>query len=137
MRYSLFDGQRDIIILIARILLMILFVLSGWAKLTGFDGTVGYMTSLGAPAPMLAAAIAGIMEFVVAILLILGFYTRPLAFLFALFVLGTALLGHPFWNMVDPERSANMTQFLKNMAIMGGLLLLAVSGPGRFSVDGR
>lgn len=137
MHYSLFDGQRDIIILIARILLMILFVLSGWAKLTGFDGTVGYMTSLGAPAPMLAAAIAVIMEFVVAILLILGFYTRPLAFLFALFVLGTALLGHPFWNMVDPERSANMTQFLKNMAIMGGLLLLAVSGPGRFSVDGR
>lgn len=136
MRYSLFDGQRDIIILIARVLLMILFVLSGWAKLTGFDGTV-YMTSLGAPAPMLAAAIAVIMEFVVAILLILGFYTRPLAFLFALFVLGTALLGHPFWNMVDPERSANMTQFLKNMSIMGGLLLLAVSGPGRFSVDGR
>ena len=70
MRYSLFDGQRDIIILIARVLLMILFVLSGWAKLTGFDGTVGYMTSLGAPAPMLAAAIAVIMEFVVAILLI-------------------------------------------------------------------
>ncbi len=95
------------------------------------------MTSLGAPAPMLAAAIAVLMEFVVGILLILGFYTRPLAFLFALFVLGTALLGHPFWNMVDPERSANMTQFLKNLAIMGGLLLLAVSGPGRFSVDGR
>ena len=137
MRYSLFDGQRDIIILIARVLLMILFVLSGWAELTGFDGTVSYMTSLGAPAPMLAAAIAVIMEFVVAILLILGFYTRPLAFLFALFVLGTALLGHPFWKMVDPERSANMTQFLKNMSIMGGLLLLAVSGPGRFSVDGR
>jgi len=137
MRYSLFDGQRDIIILLARILLMILFVLSGWAKLTGFDGTVGYMASLGAPAPMLAAAIAVLMEFIVGILLILGFYTRPLAFLFALFVLGTALLGHPFWSMVDPERSANMTQFLKNMAIMGGLLLLTVSGPGRFSVDGR
>ncbi|MDG9811151.1 DoxX family protein [Pseudomonas juntendi] len=137
MRYSLFDGQRDIIILLARVLLMILFVLSGWAKLTGFDGTVAYMTSLGAPAPMLAAAIAVLMEFVVAILLIVGFYTQPLAALFALFVLGTALIGHPFWNMVDPERSANMTQFLKNMAIMGGLMLLAVSGPGRFSVDGR
>ncbi|MNG78986.1 Inner membrane protein YphA [compost metagenome] len=137
MRYSLFDGQRDAFILIARVLLMILFVVSGWAKLTGFDGTVAYMTSLGAPAPMLAAAIAVLMEFFVGIVLILGFYTRPLAFLFALFVLGTALIGHPFWNMVDPERSANMTQFLKNLSIIGGLLLLAVSGPGRYSLDGR
>jgi len=137
MRYSLFDGQRDFIILVARILLMILFVVSGWAKLTGFEGTVSYMTSLGAPAPTIAAAVAVIMEFFVGIVLILGLYTRPLAFLFALFVLGTALIGHPFWNMVDPERSANMTQFLKNLSIIGGLLLLAVSGPGRFSLDRR
>ncbi|EKT4524552.1 DoxX family protein [Pseudomonas putida] len=137
MRYSLFEGQRDIIILLARILLVILFILSGWSKLTGFEGTVGYMTSLGAPAPMLAAAVAVIMEFAVGILLLLGFYTRPLAFLLALFVVGTALIGHPFWNMVDPERSANMTQFLKNMSITGGLLLLAVSGAGRLSLDRR
>ncbi|AMK30453.1 DoxX family protein [Pseudomonas mosselii] len=137
MRYSLLDGQRDVILLLARILLMILFVLSGWSKLSGFEGTVGYMTSLGAPAPMLAAAVAVIMELLVGILLILGFYTRPLALLFALFVLGTALLGHPFWNMVEPERSANMTQFLKNLAIVGGLLLLAVTGAGRFSLDRR
>ncbi|HGY9625315.1 DoxX family protein [Pseudomonas juntendi] len=137
MRYSLFEGQRDIIILLARILLVILFILSGWSKLTGFEGTVGYMTSLGAPAPMLAAAVAVIMEFAVGILLLLGFYTRPLAFLLALFVVGTALIGHPFWSMVDPERSANMTQFLKNMSITGGLLLLAVSGAGRFSLDRR
>ncbi len=137
MRYSLLDSQRDVILLLARILLMILFVLSGWSKLSGFEGTVGYMTSLGAPAPMLAAAVAVIMELLVGILLILGFYTRPLALLFALFVLGTALLGHPFWNMVEPERSANMTQFLKNLAIVGGLLLLALTGAGRFSLDRR
>jgi putative oxidoreductase len=137
MRYTLLEGQRDLVLLLARILLMILFVLSGWGKLTGFEGTVGYMTSLGAPAPTLAAAVAVIMEFAVGILLILGFYTRPLALLFALFVLGTALLGHPFWNMVEPERSANMTQFLKNLSIVGGLLALAVSGAGRFSLDRR
>ena len=137
MRYSLLDGQRDVILLLARILLMILFVLSGWSKLSGFEGTVGYMTSLRAPAPMLAAAVAVIMELLVGILLILGFYTRPLALLFALWVLGTALLGHPFWNMVEPERSANMTQFLKNLAIVGGLLLLALTGAGRFSLDRR
>lgn len=49
MRYSLLDGQRDVILLLARILLMILFVLSGWSKLTGFEGTVGYMTSWAPP----------------------------------------------------------------------------------------
>ncbi|HAB03228.1 MAG TPA: hypothetical protein DCE25_09990 [Pseudomonas sp.] len=137
MRYSLLDGQRDLFLLLARLLLMVLFVLSGWAKLTSFEATVGYMTSLGAPAPMLAAAIAVLMEFIVGILLVLGFYTRPLALIFALFVLGTALLGHQYWNMVDPERAANMTQFLKNLSICGGLLALAVSGPGRFSLDRR
>lgn len=137
MRYSLLAGQRDLFLLLARVLLMVLFVVSGWAKLTGFDGTVAYMTSLGAPAPMVAAAVAVVMEFIVGILLILGFYTRPLALLFVLFVLGTALIGHPFWNMVDPERAANMTQCLKNLSICGGLLALAASGPGRFSIDGR
>lgn len=135
MRHTLFVGQRDVIILLARILLMLLFVISGWNKLIGYEGTVGYMGSLGAPAPMLAAAIAVIMEFFVAIVLILGFYTRPLAFLFALFVVGTALIGHPFWNMVEPERSANLTQFFKNMSIVGGMLLLAVTGAGRYSLD--
>ncbi|UVL22358.1 DoxX family protein [Pseudomonas donghuensis] len=137
MRYTLFDNQRDVIILLARILLMILFVMSGWSKLTGFDGTVDYLASLGAPLPAVAAAVAVVMEFFVAIILILGFYTRPLAFLFALFVIGTAVIGHPFWSMVDPAKAANTVQFFKNMSIVGGLLLLSVTGAGRFSVDGR
>lgn len=137
MRYTLFDNQRDVIILLARILLMVLFIMSGWSKLTGFDGTVQYLASLGAPMPMVAAGVAVIMEFFVAILLILGFYTRPLAFLFALFVIGTAVIGHPFWSMVDPARAANSVQFFKNLSICGGLLLLSITGAGKFSVDGR
>jgi putative oxidoreductase len=137
MRYNLFENQRNEIILLARILLMILFILSGWSKLTNFDGTVAYMTSLGAPVPMLAAGIAIVMEVFVAIAIILGFYTRPLAFLLALFVLGTALIGHHFWTMADPERAANMIQFFKNLSIIGGLLLLGITGPGKYSMDRR
>lgn len=137
MRYTLFDNQKSEILLLARILLMILFIIAGWSKLTGFSGTVGYLESLGTPAPMLAAAIAVIMEFFVAIVIVVGFYTRPLAFLFALFTLGTALIGHQFWTMVDAERAANMTQFFKNMSIMGGLLLLSITGAGKYSVDGK
>lgn len=137
MRYNLFARQSNEIILIARILLMVLFLITGWAKLTGFSGTVGYMASLGAPLPAVAAAIAVVMEFFVGIALVIGFYTRPLAALMALFVLGTALIGHPFWRMEGAEYMANQLNFFKNIAIIGGLLLLAVSGPGRYSVDGR
>lgn len=137
MRYTLFDNQKNEIILLARILLMILFVISGWSKMTGFTETVAYMDSLGAPVPMVAAGIAVIMEIFVAIAILVGFYTRPLAFLFALFVLGTALIGHHFWTMADQARAANMTQYFKNLSIMGGLLLLGITGPGKYSIDGR
>lgn len=137
MRYTLFESQKSEIILLARILLMILFLMSGWSKLTGFSGTVGYLESLGTPVPMLAAAIAVIMEFFVALLIVVGLYTRPLALLFALFTVGTAVIGHSFWTMAGAEQAANMTQFLKNLSIAGGLLLLAITGPGKYSVDGR
>ncbi len=63
MRYSLVESQKNEIILLARVLMMILFIMAGWGKLTGFSGTVGYLESLGTPVPMLAAAIAVIMEF--------------------------------------------------------------------------
>lgn len=137
MRYTLFERQRDLIILLARILLMLLFVTSGWGKLTGFSGTVGYFTSIGAPLPSIAASVAVVMEFGVGILLLIGFYTRPLALLMSLFVLGTAIIGHHFWDMVEPARSANTLQFFKNMSIIGGLLLLSVTGAGRYSLDRR
>lgn len=129
--------NRDAFILAARILLMVLFITSGWTKLTGFQGTVGYMESLGAPVPMVAAAIAVAMEVLVALALLLGLWTRPLALLMALFVLGTSLIGHPFWTMEGAERAMNLTNFYKNLSIIGGLLLLAVTGAGRFALGRR
>lgn len=135
MRYTLFDTRKNEIILAARVLLMVLFILFGWSKLTGFSGTVGYMASLGAPAPTLAAGIAVIMEFFVGIAIVLGFYTRPLALIFALYTIATALIGHKFWTMTGADAYANEINFFKNVSIMGGLLLLAVTGPGKYSLD--
>ena len=77
---------RDELILLCRVLIMLLFVISGWCKLTGFQGTVGYMGTVGAPMPMVAAAIAVVMEFGVGIALLIGFWTRPLVLLMALTV---------------------------------------------------
>jgi putative oxidoreductase len=135
MRYNLFGPGSDIVLLISRILLATLFVLFGWAKLTGFSGTVDYMAHVGAPAPMLSAGIAVVMELAVGILIVLGFYTRPLAVLLALYTVGTAIIGHHFWNETGTEQMMNMINFYKNISIAGGLLALAVTGPGRFSID--
>ena len=126
---------RDELILLARILMMVLFVMSGWGKLTGFQGTVGYMASTGAPLPMVAAAVAVVMEFGVGIALLIGLWTRPLALLMALFVLGTSFIAHSYWDMEGAMEAANKIQFYKNLSIMGGLFLLAAVGPGKYAVQ--
>lgn len=135
MRYTLFERQKDELILLGRVLLMILFVIFGWSKLTSFSGTVGYMAMEGAPVPMLSAIIAVVIEVFAALALVIGFYTRPLALLLAVYTFGTALIAHHFWTMADGERMNNMIHFYKNLSIIGGLLLLCVTGPGRYSVD--
>lgn len=131
---DLIERSRHVLILVARILLMVLFLFSGWGKLTNFAGTVTYMASLGAPLPWLATLIAVVMEVFVALALLLGVYTRSLALLFVWFVLGTSLIGHPYWALEGQERAMNQVQFLKNLSIMGGLLLLAVTGPGKIAL---
>lgn len=137
MRYTLLEGRRDEVLLLARVLLMLLFVLFGWSKLTDFAGTTAYMASEGLPLPMLAAAVVIAMEFVVGLAIMLGIFTRPLALLMALYTLGTALVGHHFWTMAGAERAANMINFYKNLSIIGGLLLLCLTGPGKYSIDRR
>ena len=86
---------------------------------------------------MVAAAIAVAMEFVVGIALVLGVYTRPFAFLMALYTLATAFIGHHYWTMADAARADNMIHFYKNVSIVGGLLLLCVTGAGKYSIDKR
>lgn len=137
MRYTLLDGSRDGMLLLARVLLMVLFIIFGWGKLIGFGATVAYMTSVDVPMPTATAAIAVIMEFVVGLAIVVGFYTRPLALLLGFYTLAAAVIGHQFWHMIDPDRIDAMINFYKNVSISGGLLLLCVTGPGRFSIDGR
>lgn len=99
LRYFDFGSSRSLLLLIARIAIVVLFIIFGYPKLTGFSGTVQYMTSLGAPMPMLAAIIAVVMEVPAAILIVLGFFTRPLAVIFCLLYAGNGgdwspLLGY-------------------------------------------
>ena len=138
MRYtSLCERYRDVLLLIARILLMALFVIFGWDKFLNFSGTADYMEQVGLPFATLASLIALFMELVVGVAILLGFYTRPLAFALCLYTVITALLGHRFWALTGGLRLDTMIHFYKNMGIAGGLLLLCLTGPGKFSFDRR
>lgn len=137
MRYTLFDRRKDEVLLLARLLLAALFVIFGWGKLTGFSGTVALMATLNLPVPTIAAVVVVVMEFFVGIAIVIGFYTRPLAVLLALYTLATAFIGHHYWTLPDAERVANMINFYKNISIVGGLLLLGITGAGRYSIDRR
>lgn len=121
--------------LIGRVLIALLFLIFGFDKLTHYSATVGYMAQTGAPLPPLSAAIAGVAEFGLALALILGVFTRPLALLLALYTLGTSIIGHHFWTMSGLDRYLNEINFFKNISIIGGLVLLAAMGAGRYSVD--
>ena len=137
LRYLDFGASRDLLLLIARIAIVLLFILSGYPKMLHYDGTVQYMASIGTPMPALAAIIAIVMEVPAVILVILGFFTRPLAVIFLFYTLGTAVIGHHYWNMAGDAVMPNMINFYKNISISGAFLLLAIVGPGKISLDKR
>lgn len=137
LRYLDFGSLRPLLLLIARIAVVALFIIFGVPKMTGFSGTVEYMAAVGAPLPMLSTIIAVVMEVLVAILIVLGFFTRPLAVIFLLYTLGTAVIGHHYWNMTGADVAPNMINFYKNISIAGAFLLLALAGPGAWSLDRR
>ncbi|OWJ68397.1 DoxX family protein [Inquilinus limosus] len=118
----------------ARIFLAVLFVMSGWAKLTGFEGTVGYVASNGLPVPQLFAALTILVELGGGILLILGLFSRLAAFIMAGFTLLTIVIVHHFWTMADAEMQMNQLMAMKNLAIAGGLLMVTAFGPGAWAV---
>ena len=125
------------VLLIARIVLAILFLTSGWGKLTGYSGTVDYMAQIGVPLPAVATVVAIAVEFLGSIALILGVWTRPLAVLFAFYTVTTGLIGHRYWTMTGYAHFMNMTNFYKNVSLMGGFFLLYVTGAGKYSINAR
>ena len=129
------DGVNDELILAARLLLATLFLIFGWRKLRDFSGTVSQMAQLGVPTPVLAAAIATFMELPVAFAVAVGAFARPAALLMFFYTLGTALIGHRYWTITGPDRVDSMDGFYKNFSIMGGFLLLHITGAGRYSID--
>ena len=121
--------------LIGRLLIAVIFVLSGFNKIGGFEGTVGYIASKGLPLPQLGAILAILVELGGGILLIVGWKTRWAAAVMMLFTVVAAVIFHNYW-AAPPEMAQNqMIHFLKNISMAGGLLYVVVFGSGALAMD--
>ena len=123
--------------LAARLLFVLLFLPAGIGKLTGFSGTVGYISSVGLPLPTLAAALALVVEIVGGLALLAGFGTRIAALVLAAFTLIASFFFHNYWGVPAEQAFVQQLLFFKNMAVVGGLLVLAAQGAGAWSLDVR
>ena len=123
--------------LLGRLLLAALFLPAGLAKLSGFDGTVAYIASVGLPLSAVAAAAALVLEILGSLALLLGFQTRIVAATLAVFTLVASGYFHAFWAAAPEQAFVQQLLFFKNMGVVGGLLVLVSSGPGAWSLDAQ
>jgi putative oxidoreductase len=123
--------------LFGRILMGLIFLISGLFKIMGYSQMVAFATSKGLPLASVGIACAIIVEVLGGLAVISGFKARIAAWVLFLYLIPTTLLFHNFWALKGMEQQDNMAHFMKNLAIMGGLLLLAAYGPGAYSVDAK
>jgi putative oxidoreductase len=128
---------QNILTLVGRVLLVALFLPAGISKITGFAGTAGWIASVGLPAPQLATVVAILVEVVGSVALLVGFQTRIAALVLAVFTLVATVIFHAFWALPADQQMVQQLMFFKNFAVIGGLLVLAASGPGALSIEGR
>jgi putative oxidoreductase len=128
-------NATDFLLLVGRVLLGWLFLISAWDKFGNIAGFQGYLRNLKVPAPEFWSWIAALVELVVGLGLILGAGTRYAALLCALFLIVATALAHRYWEYPAAQLVNQYNHFLKNLALLGGALILFVTGAGRWSVD--
>jgi len=123
--------------LLGRFLLALLFVVGGFSKIGGFDGIVGYIGSKGLPLPQLLAVGTIVLEIAAGLALIAGLKARWAAAALAVFTVLATFLFHNYWAMPEEQQRIQYLLFSKNIAVVGGLLMVVAFGPGRWSLDAR
>jgi len=137
--------MSDRIALVSRVLMSAVFIVYGYLKfadvttITTLGGTKRFMdlVASGAVAPAWLGYVIAALELFGGLAILLGFKTRWVAWALVAWLVVATLLGHPFWVMEGAARAGNMAHFYKNVAIMAAFLLIAMAGPGKYSVDAR
>ena len=130
------QAAHDALWLLGRCLIGCIFVQSGFGKLLALGAFAASLAKNGLPAPEAMAVIGAVTEFFGGLAIVVGFMTRPAALIMVAFTITATLISHRFWEFEDLARRQQSVQFAKNLAILGGFLLLLVQGGGRLSFDG-
>ncbi len=129
------QALRQYLPLPGRILLGLVFLLSGIFKIPGWEPTLGFMVSTGVPLAALFLLAAIVLEIAGGLALMAGYRARLAATALAAFSIVTALIFHNFWTFTGLEQQAQMSTFLKNFSIAGGMMFVVAFGPGALSLD--
>jgi len=124
---------QDFLLLVGRVLMGWIFVSSGWRKLMDIPGFVKTMPNRDLPDFL--GYIAPPVEFVGGIFLLVGFATRYTSLVMLLFIIIATFSSHRYWNYPEAQRGNQNSHFLKNLSMMGGPILLFITGAGRYAVD--
>ena len=126
--------RADLSLLAGRLMLAAIFLDSGFGKAGHLDGVAGGLAAKGVPLHWIAALGAALLEVAAGLALAAGVFVAPAALALAGFTLVAGALFHGFWEVQGAARFGERIHFLKNLAIVGGLLVLASAGPGRFAL---
>jgi len=131
------DSFKTPLIVVGRVLLALMFILSGFGKLADVGGTAGYIASAGLPMASALAVIVGLLELFGGIAIAIGFQARWAALALGLFTLAASVLFHKFWAAAPDQAFVQQLLFMKNLSVAGGLFIVAALGAGPVSVDAR
>jgi putative oxidoreductase len=131
------NASSSALALIARLGLSAIFILSGFGKISKFTETAASIGGKGLPAPEVFAVLTICVELGGGLLLLFGWKARWAAFALMVFTLLAAFLFHNYWTMSGSAAAGNYINFMKNLAIAGGMLMVVAHGPGRYSIDRR
>ena len=129
------QNAQDALLLFARVLLALMFVRSGFAKLLDVGAFGASLADKGVPFAGALAVIGGCVEFFGGLAVLVGLQTRYAAALLAVFTILATLISHRYWEFSGAARPAQEVNFQKNICIIGGYLALVASGGGRFTLD--
>jgi putative oxidoreductase len=129
--------DHPVVPLLGRLMMMYIFATSGIAKVFGWSGNVDYMSTRHLPMLPVLLAVATVIELAGSVCLVTGYQARVAAFVMFLYTTAVTVLFHNYWAASAGMAGMQETHFRKNLAIMGGLLMLAYCGPGKWALGRR